>query len=519
MKSKGVIAAGHEETARAGQIILEEGGNAFDAALGAFCVACVAEPVLASLGGGGFFLAHPAATGSHSVLYDFFAQTPRHRRPLDEVDFFPIIADFGEAQQEFHIGMGSMATPGAIKGLFQVHKDLGSMPMAKIIEPAVKLASDGVLVNQLQHYIFTIVEKIYTSNENCLKAYGAPDHSGKLVREGDLFVMPDFADTLDALAHEGEDLFYRGEIAAKLAADCQHGGGYLGRDDLEAYRLEKRAPLPIDYGEVRILTNPPPSTGGILIAFALALLQGSELGRESFGGQRHLEKLASAMMLTNEARIESKLHENQHAMATLLDEGFLETYRGRILGRPKAHRGTTHISVIDASGNAAALTVSNGEGSAYIIPGTSIMINNMLGEEDINPHGFNQWPQDIRMCSMMSPSLIQGQNGELTALGSGGSNRIRTAILQVILNLIDYQMPLSEAIKSPRMHFDKDLMSVESGFGDAELAVLEKQVNKIKLWNDKNLFFGGVHGVHFDPHTGHLQGVGDPRRGGVSRGA
>ena len=102
------------------------------------------------------------------------------------------------------------------------------------------------------------------------------------------------------------------------------------------------------------------------------------------------------------------------------------------------------------------------------------MINNMLGEEDINPHGFNQWPQDVRMCSMMSPSLIQGQNGQLTALGSGGSNRIRTAILQVILNLIDYQMPLCDAISSLRMHFDKDLMSVKSDFGEAELVALDK---------------------------------------------
>ena len=180
------------------------------------------------------------------------------------------------------------------------------------------------------------------------------------------------------------------------------------------------------------------------------------------------------MMLTKEARIEINLHENQQAAATLLDDDFLETYRGRILGRLKAHRGNTHISVIDASGNAAALTVSNGEGSAYIIPRTGIMINNMLGEEDINPHGFNQWPQDIRTCSMMSPSLIQGQNGQLTALGSGGSNRIRTAIPQVILNLIDYQMPLCDAISSLRMHFDKDLMSVESGFGEAELVALDK---------------------------------------------
>ena len=520
-RSKGVIAAGHEETAKAAQIILEEGGNAFDAVLGAVYAACIAEPVLASLGGGGFLLAHPQNSTGQPVLYDFFAHTPHHRRAIDEIDFFPIMADFGEAQQEFHIGLGSMATPGVVKGMFEAHKDLGSMPMSKIVEPAIKLASEGVIVNRLQDYIFTIVEKIYTSNQACLNAYGAPDRRGKLVCEGEVLAMPAFGDTLDCLAREGEGLFYRGEIAKSLADDCLQGGGYLRRSDLEAYQLKRKVPLELNYHQARILTNPPPSTGGVLIAFALALLQECALGAESFGSSRHLEKLANAMMLTNEARVESDLHQSQDdgVVETLVDPDFLETYRSRILGRPHARRGTTHISVIDASGNAAALTLSNGEGSAYIVPGTGIMINNMLGEEDINPHGFNQWPEDIRMCSMMSPSLILGQGGEITALGSGGSNRIRTAVLQVILNLIDFAMPLSEAVESPRMHYEKGLLSVESGFEQEELVSLHGHVSEIKMWPEKNLFFGGVHAVHFDPAKGHLEGAGDPRRGGVTIGA
>ena len=518
MKSKGVIAAGHAETAKAGQIILEEGGNAFDAALGALCAACVAEPVLASLGGGGFLLARPGARGAKPVLYDFFAQTPRHRRDRSEIDFSPIIADFGPAEQEFHIGRGTMATPGVVKGLFEVHKDLGKMPMAKIVEPAIKLAKDGVRINRLQAYIFTVVEKIYNSNEVCLKAYGAPSLSGKLAGEGDVLAFADLADTLDSLAREGEALFYRGEIAATLADDCLSGGGYLRRDDLEGYQVERRKPFAMSYGNARILTNPPPSMGGILIGFALTLLAEVGLGGEKFGGKAHLGHLLNAMMLTNEARIESNLLEGleQGTFETLLDPDFMETYRQRILGRPRAKRGTTHISVIDKAGNAAALSVSNGEGSAYIVPGTGVMMNNMLGEEDINPHGFNQWPQDIRMTSMMSPSLIEGASGEITALGSGGSNRIRTAILQVIVNLIDFRMPLPDAIESPRIHFEKGLLSLEDGFGSAELAALQGQVGDIRTWGERNMFFGGVHAAHFEPARGHMQGVGDPRRGGVT---
>lgn len=515
MTSKGVIAAGHEETARAGQTVLEEGGNAFDAALAALCTACVAEPVLASLGGGGFLLAHPG--GGKPLLYDFFAQTPSHRGAGKEIDFFPIIADFGKAEQEFHIGMGTMATPGIVKGLFEVHKDLGKMPMAKIVEPAIKLAKDGVRINRLQAYISTVVEKIYISNKTCLNAYGSSKQPGKLAREGETLAFPDFADTLDNLAREGEDLFYRGEIAATLAADSAHGGGYLRRDDLECYQLERRRPLELSYGDARILTNPPPSTGGILVAFALALLGDAGFAGEKFGSQGHLQHLTNVMMLTNEARIECNLRQDQGqgAIDTLLDPAFLESYCNRILGRPKAHRGTTQISVIDFNGNAAALTMSNGEGSAYIVPGTGIMMNNMLGEEDINPHGFNQWPEDIRMCSMMMPSLIEGRGGDVTALGSGGSNRIRTAILQVIINLIDFRMPLLEAIESPRIHFEKGLLSLEDGFGEAELAALQGQVSNIKAWGERNMFFGGVHAARFDPVKGHLEGAGDLRRGGV----
>jgi gamma-glutamyltranspeptidase/glutathione hydrolase len=516
MNSKGVIAAGHEETAKAGQVILQEGGNAFDAALAALCVACVSEPVLASLGGGGFLLARPGGRGGKPVLYDFFAQTPRCGQASGEIDFFPIIADFGQARQEFHIGMGTMATPGVVKGLFGAHKDLGKMPMARIVEPAIKLAKEGVRINRFQDYLFSVVEKIYISNETCLKTYGVPERPGKLAREGDILAFADFADTLENLAREGEDLFYRGEIAASLAADCLSSGGYLRRDDLESYQLERRQPFEFSYGEARILTNPPPSTGGILIAFALSLLAECHLGREKFGSQRHLEQLIRAMMLTNEARIESKLHQGQVAVEALLDADLMETYRTRILGHPRMSRGTTHISVIDSDGNAATLSLSNGEGSAYIVPGTGIMINNMLGEEDINPYGFNKWPENMRMSSMMTPSLIEGRGGEITALGSGGSNRIRTAILQVMVNLIDFRMSLSEAIESPRIHFEKGLLSFEKTMSEADLASLRGQVDEIKSWGERNMFFGGVHAAHFDPARGNLEGAGDPRRGGAT---
>ena len=519
MTAKGVIAAGHPETAAAAAAILAEGGNAFDAVLAAVYTACAVEPVLSSLGGGGFLLARSAEEGAGDpVLYDFFTQTPKRRKTAAEVDFYPIQADFGTVTQEFHVGMGAMATPGTVRGLFQVHRDLCTMPMTRIIEPAAAVARDGFTVNRLQAYLFQVVGPIYMSSAASREIFASGEDPEDLKREGEIMSNPAFADTLDALAREGEDLFYRGGIAARIAEDCQTGGGMLTTGDLAGYQVHKRRPLAVDYRDARLYTNPPPSSGGILIAFALELLKDSDLEALGFGSVAYLERLAKVMDLTNKARVESRLHETGEAEAaeTLLEPKFLAAYKAQVLGRPEAPRGTTHVSIIDAAGNAAAMTLSNGEGAGYIVPGTGIMMNNMLGEEDINPLGFHRWPADTRMCSMMAPSLAMEAGGRVAALGSGGSNRLRTAILQVLINLLDFSMPLKDAIEAPRVHFEGGLLSIEKGFDEDTVARLVGGFPEAKVWDERNLFFGGVHVARFDPAGGVFTGAGDPRRGGTA---
>ncbi len=513
--SKGIIAAGHGATAGAARVILDEGGNAFDAVLAAMMAACVAEPILTSLGGGGFLLACPTRgdQGGEAIIYDFFAQTPKEC--VAEADFFPISADFGTARQEFHIGMGSIATPGTVKGLFAVHRDLGSMPLARIVEPALALARDGLAVNSLQAYIFGVVGAIYTANAACRDVFASRHDPALPIGEGEILVMPQLADTIEALAREGEDLFYRGEIAQRIQADCRARGGHLTACDLADYRVQKRVPLYLDYVDARLATNPPPSAGGILVAFALELLRDAEIGTHAFGGAGHLALLARVMELTNKARVDSKLHKTDGAAARLLHPEFVEAYRAQVLGRPAASRGTTHISIIDAQGNAASLSLTNGEGSAYIVPGTGIMLNNMLGEEDLNPQGFHQWPADQRLCSMLTPTLIVRADGRLAVMGSGGSNRIRTAILQTLVNTLDFGMTLKDAVSQPRIHCEEGLLSIEPGFDDSSTAALEADFPDRQHWQERNMFFGGVHAVEFDPARHHFSGVGDPRRDGV----
>lgn len=512
---KGIVAAGHPATAQAAADILREGGNAFDAVLAALLASCVAEPVLASLGGGGFLLARTAIQPPQ--LYDFFTQTPSLKRPRSEVDFFPILADFGTAQQEFHIGMGAIASPGVIRGLFEIHRNLCRMPLTTIIQPACAMARAGVPVNPFQHYIAEIVSPILLSTSGALDLHQSPARPGTLAAVGEPVPQPQMADAFDILAREGEALFYEGEMGEALLQDSKSHGGHLRREDLAGYRIARRIPLELRYHQFHLYTNPPPSIGGTLIAFTLALLEQEQLGNHQEGDADHLLKIAHAQRLTQQLRHDQQIEQDLNAQtaARILGNDILQQYRRSMRNHPTCSRGTTQISIADHSGNLASMTLSNGEGSGYVIPGTGIMMNNMLGEEDISPHGFHLWPEDRRIASMMSPTLVLAEDGRAVVTGSGGSNRIRSAILQVLINLLDFHMTIDDAVEHSRIHFEGELLNVESGFNEVTLDRLFDSFPRHRLWPDKNLFFGGAHTVAREAN-GRLTGKGDSRRGGIA---
>jgi len=394
--------------------------------------------------------------------------------------------------------------------------------MTRLVEPAVRHARDGWRLRPIDHYLFRVVGPILVARADSRGVYTRPD--GELLHRGDVMRQPDLADCLEALAREGDALFYDGEMGQALAAVCRDGGGQLTADDLAAYRVERRRPLARDYRGARILTNPPPSSGGILIAFALEMLSRSDPAAHGCGSAEHLALLARVMALTNRARLESRLHEaldeaeEASAAARLFDPALVRRFAEQVQGRPACSRGTTHISVIDADGNLAALSLSNGEGCGYVLPGTGIMLNNMLGEEDLNVAGFDAWREGTRMSSMMAPTLAFLPDGGVAALGSGGSNRIRTAILQVLSNLIDFDRPVAEAVAAPRIHFENGLLSVEGGHEDGSdqsaAALLGDLCERVMAWPEHNLFFGGVHAATRDA-AGDFAAGGDPRRGGA----
>lgn len=517
--TRAIIAAGHEQTAAAAAEVIAAGGNAFDGAVAALAAACVAEPVLASLGGGGFLHARPA--GGEPVIYDFFVQTPRVKAASDGLDFYPIIADFGDTVQEFHIGMGAIATPGALAGLFRVQRDLCLLPSSALLEPARRLAHHGVTVNAFQHQIATVVEPILRARPEIFALHASRRHPARLAEPGERVTQPALAQALLELAEAGAQLLYgadSGGIGAgsscgawgeRLEADCGATGGHLTGADLTGYRVEQRSPLQRVYRDATLYLNPPPSLGGLLIGLTLDLLSQQRLDGLAFGGSAHRHLLATAMQLTQDLRAGAAIDAD-------LDWALLAQARTLMRSTTLFRRGTTQISIADANGNLASMTLSNGEGAGYLLPGTGIMLNNMLGEEDLNPGGFHHWAEDRRIGSMMCPTLVEHADGGWSVLGSSGSNRIRSAILQVLNNLIDLRMPLTAAVEAPRIHYEAGRLNIEPPCDAEVLETLNGHWPEVLAWGARSIFFGGAHSVAIGA-DGTLRGAGDSRRGGVVR--
>jgi len=257
-----------------------------------------------------------------------------------------------------------------------------------------------------------------------------------------------------------------------------------------------------------VLTNPPPSSGGILIADALGIL-------ERLGRPHDPFVIAEVIEETNRARDEEFLE----GLAT---EGFLEQFLAKqaldtVATEVRSRLGnTTHISVMDAEGGCASVTCSNGSCSGVVVPGTGVHLNNMLGEQDLNPLGFHRHSPGARVPSMMSPTVVLSDGEPEIAIGSAGSNRIRSAILQTVLHVIDDGMPAQEAVSAPRLHVEDGQVDAEPGVDEAALDRLDQTGWTVRRWSELNLFFGGVQAVARNRDTGELTGGGDPRRGGVA---
>lgn len=517
---KGAVAAGHPLTARAGADALAAGGNAVDACIAAAAVGWVAESPLTGPGAGGFMLVHRARDGRDFVL-DFFVAVPGRGLAAGvggDPDAVAVPFGAGDTTQTFLIGPASCAVPGAVAGLAAAHRRFGTVPWSRLLAPAIELARDGVELTSEQALLHAVLDDVLRREPEGREVYGAR----RPLRAGDRLVMGALASTLERIATGGAQALYHGELARGLVAAVGARGGRITEEDLAAYRVVERRPVRVPYRGHEVVSNPPPSAGGVLIAYALRLLDSVGVGGlpGSPGALSTLAETAREAAAAREGAFAAALYRGGLARRLLSDERVTDAV-ARMLAReglparePRGLPSTTHVSVLDGRGNAASLSSSTGCGSGVFVPGTGIQLNNMLGETDLNPVGAPSRP-GLRLTSMMAPTLVLRGGRPRLVVGSAGSERLRGAIVQTIANVVDHGLPVGAAIERPRVHLDGCDLHCEGGIDDAAVEELERRGYRTVRWPGpgRNLYFGGVSAVAVSS-DGRLEAAGDPRRGG-----
>ncbi len=448
---RGAIAAGNQHTARAGARALAEGGNAVDAVVAAAFTAFVAEGPLTGPAGGGFLLVRDA--GAEPTLLDCFFAVPS--RPAGRMD--EVVVDFADAStQVFHVGEASVAVPGLVAGLEHAHRRHGRLPWEVLVGPAVELAGLGVELSEAQVFLLEILVPILERTEEGARIYGRRDRA----------VTAEMVPGLERLRERGAAAVV--ELVPELAAD------------LAVYEPIERVPLSAAFLGMRVATSPSPSKGGAVVAAGLAELDGGGLGAPA-GSAAAAASLVRALVAGHGGGA-------RHANVT----------------------GTTHISVIDAEGNAAGLSSTLGSGSGIFRGG--FQLNNMLGELDVI--GNRPREPGERLPSMMAPTLVLDGDRPRLVVGSAGSVRLAGAILQVIASVVGHGLGVREAIERPRLHVEEGVVHLEGGWAVDVSRRLEEQGSEVVPWAARNLYFGGVSAVEQLP-DGTLAAAGDPRRGGA----
>jgi gamma-glutamyltranspeptidase/glutathione hydrolase len=474
------VAAGSVATARAGAEVLAAGGNAVDAVLAATFAASVAEQSVASLGGGGFLMVRTPDGQVH--VRDAFVDTPGRGLPAQELDlhFVPMDVQYPSTVQTFHVGLGSVAVPGLLAGILEAHDEFARLPLSTIVAPARRYAAEGVVIEAAQGVLTGLVRELVGLSPESRRLV---QRDGRWLTTGDLVLNPDLANFLDLVADGSVSSLESGPFAGPvLAAMAQ--GGLVTVADLDAYTVIHREPVVVARAGHHFFTNPPPSFGGSIIADTLATAPLFDPGQ------------ARGWMGLLEALVGATTHRRSGAVT------------------PLTSTGTTHCSAADADGMVASMTTSNGVTSGFVIPGTGIQLNNMLGEADLNPDGFHATPPGQRMGSMMCPSILAAPDGGVVALGTGGSERIRSSMVEVVMRMVDAGQSLGEAVSAARIHPDARGLQVEP-YLSAEVidGLAGWRHGPVNVWPTHNLFFGGVNAVQRTP-DGSVLAVADGRRGG-----
>ena len=504
-------AAGTPYAAEAAAEVYRIGGNAADAAVAAAAAVGVTEPLLSGIGGGGFALVKRPDAALHeglssgAELIDYYDCMPGKGLPPSSFGAggspTTVILKYG-AGVKSTVGAASCAVPGSLRGWDLLLRRHGRLTLRETLSPAIKLAREGFRLPKTSGMWFEVSEEVLRLTEETKKNFYIGD---RVYRTGEEVRFPELADTLEAVGTEGADLFYEGELARRISSYILNEGGIITEEDLASYKPILRKPLSFTYKGRTVHTNGPPSAGGPTLAQIMRVISAYDFA--TLPDADYAKILARAMKYALEDRNEAytEVAENAGVVERLTSEEYARKQRERIFGSPH----TSHLSCVDSSGLAVSVTASVGYGSGIVIPDTGIAIGNTLGEPELNPRGFHALTPGERLISSMSPTTVSSPEGDLLSLGSPGASRIPTAIVQTLLNAINFGQHLEVAVHAPRFHAEGDLFAYEAGARVPDLTPYEQ----VLPYDEPSMFFGGVNAVRRTAE-GSFEAAADPRRSG-----
>lgn len=525
----GMVAAAHPLAAEAGVRILKEGGNAIDAAIASAFALNAVEPNASGIGGGGFMVVRFAETGEIIIL-DY-----RERAPAASTkDMYAS----EQAKEEKWTQLGGMASavPGTLMGLKTALDEYGTMALEEVMTPAIEYMENGFEITEtFSDMIKDNYDKLADWNDPFAIAYlkdGIP------LETGDMLIQQDLANTYREILDKGIEHFYGGELGQKIVDAVQAAGGILTLQDLKDYKLYRHEPVKGNYRGYDIYSMPPPSSGGTHLIQILNIMENFDIADMNYLGPTHISTMAEAMKMAFADRakfmadpifatdIPLKGLTSKEYAKFLADQ--IDVYNPKLeipAGEPGIfeHESTSHLSVIDAEGNAVALTqtINFFFGSGVIVPGVGIIMNNEMDDFATNPESPNAPEPGKTPLSSMSPTIMEKDGEVFMVLGSPGATRIFTAMAQIISNVIDFGMGMDEAIEAPRIHAYSSAGKAMPIFVESRIPVLSVEAlrllgNQVDVREAHDLYFGGAQSIMLK--NGVLFGGGDSRRDGIAVG-
>ncbi len=526
----GMVSSASRLASEVGVQTLRNGGNAVDAAIATAFALAVTWPSAGNIGGGGFLVYH--GSDGHATAFDF-----REKAPLAATEQMYLGVDGRVVNNSNHFGPLAVGVPGTVAGLWKAHQELGSLPWANLVAPAVRLAREGIPITYTLQRSFAGNQGRFRQYPSSAAVFFRPD--GSLYELGDTWVQPDLAATLELIRDNGKDGFYAGENAMRLAQFMADTGGLITEQDLALYEAIEREPIRGNYRGYEIVSMPPPSSGGVVLVEMLNILEGYDLAAMGHNSAAYLHVLTETMRRAYADRAEhlgdpdfnegmplDRLISKEYAeeLRDTIDPERASNSDPELFAQAYESEETTHFSVVDKDGNMVSLTytLEFGYGSAIVVEGGGYLLNNEMGDFNAVPgvtdaNGLIGTPPNLirpekRPLSSMTPTIVAQDGQPVFAVGSPGGKTIINTVLQLILNIVDHDYNIAESVEAPRIHHQwlPDVTSMEPNALSADTIRLYEAMGHSLMSRGSQ---GAAMGVYHDREAGLFLGASDSRRG------